>query len=439
MADIIDLGVRIKDQIYKKYPPLGKNDVPNEYRKELIDYKRERIEEYDVIFWHRLLRAIYQEPFEIECELFMHKDPTGKRPQPVIMRKSEDGTKWELFGITKQNALKIESKETRPIPKSWKYFLRLPSGGIIEIGTKNRYSIPYVAHVVIGNQTGKESKKQAEKFISLLLDEANRLRDQLFNPKPEFEKAKGIKTYGIFNVYLANYISGEFMLEMAADQEEDLRSEFIKYDLETDDLHDEEKRAHVYKFMLACGMYYLSAISYFIMALEGFINIVFHAFLKKEFRGKDGKDLNIEQRLDIELKLKLMPALCHGFAEDHVASDSDIYSKFLKLRKYRNSIFHSKIADSLENVSFLEDGFVYSCDLTKHKEKFLPTHKIMLSDSDVLKVQHIVDEIIGIQMNSMSKETRMLTERYILKEPHIIINVLDDGNLAMEGIVLLKE
>lgn len=426
--DIIDFPSKAKERIYKQFPPVSGGEVPQIYEIEAIEYARQSIEEYDVVFWHRLLKTIYQEPLEMECELHvMNQGP--KRPVTAILRRLEEKSKWKILDASEETALKIQSGEIKPIPVNWKYFIRLSGREIIEIGTKDQHTVLYFAHVLSG-QVKDEDREQAEKLISLLLDEAKKAGNQLFNPIKEFDKNDGLKFYQLFNVYRANYVSAEFMLSEASTQEKVLRDEFLKYDARTSDLYDEERRNHIDQFMLACGMYFSSAITYLFMSLEGFINIVFHSFLKKNLRDSN---LNIEKRFDIEQKLKLMTTLCDGFIQESHDSTNDIYAKFTKLKNYRNIIFHSKIEDSLKSLGFIEDGLLYNCDVSKYKEQFLPAQKIMLAANDVIEVKNIVDGIIGLVLNSMTDDTRLLTDKYILKSTHIPFYILDDGSLSVGG------
>jgi hypothetical protein len=421
MADIIDLKGKTKFPIANQYPTLHGSDVPTPYEIKPIDTRKRDFEECDVIFWHLLLRDIYCEPLEMECALLTKGQDIGTA-QTAIFRRLEEKSKWQILSVAEETVLKLQSGEITPLPINWKYFISLPSGGIIEIGTKDYHSVFYLAHIVRSGQQENDNK-EAEQFINLLLAEANRLKNQLFNPLKKFEKADGLKLYHLFNVYLSNYVSATFMHNIALSQEENLRTEFLRYDALTE-LHEQGKKEHFDQFMLTCGMFFSSAITYFFMALEGFINIVFHAFLKRDLRDKD---LNIEQRFDIEQKLRLMPALCSGFKEEYVGATSEIYSNFLKLKKYRNSIFHSKVEESLKSFVFIEDGFMYNVDLSKYKDQFLPSQKIKLADVDVIEVQRIVDEIIAMVLNSMTESNKELTEKYILKSAVIPFYVLDNG------------
>ena len=424
---IIDFPSKVKERIYKQYPSLSYDEVPHTYEIKVIDYERQRIEEYDVVFWHRLLKTIYQEPLEVECELIVNNQADNK-PETAILRRLEEKSKWQILKTTAEKAMKIQSREIKPFPVNWKYFIKLPSGGIIEIGTKDRNTVLYFAYA-ISCQGKNEDSKQAEKFISLLLEEANKeARNKLFDPLKEFKKTDRLKFYQLFNVYRANYVSAEFMLIEALTQEKVRGNEVLRYDARTSDFYDEGKMNHMNQSILASGMYFLSAITYFFMALEGFINIIFHAFLKDNLRTRD---LNIDQRFDIEQKLKLMPALCNGFIQESADATDDIYSKFLKLKKFRNSIFHSKVEDALKSFVVIEDGFLYNCDVIKYKEQFLPAQKFMLSANDVIEVKEIVDRIIELILNSMTDETRLLTSNYILKSTLIPFYILDDGSLSI--------
>ena len=423
---VIDFPPKAKERIYTQYPPLSYDEVPQTYEIKVIEYERPRVDDYDVVFWHRLLKTIYQGPLEMECELHV-RDQAINNPEIAILRR-EEKSKWQILKTTEEIAMKIQSREIKPFPVNWKYFIKLPSGGIIEIGTKDRLTVLYFAHVFIGSVKDSDSK-QAEKFISVLLDEARKeASNKLFNPLKDFEKKERLKLYQLFNIYRANYISAELMLSMAVTQEKHLRDEFLKYDARTDDLLDDEKREHFDKYMLSCGMYFSSAITYFYMALEGFINIVLHSFLKKNLRASG---LNIEKKFDIEQKLKLLPVLCDGFLHEQYNVSSDLYPKFRKLTEYRNSIFHSKIEEALKSLVFIEDGFLYNCDISQYKEEFLPALKIKLSVSDVIEVQKIVDQIISLILTSMTEEIRRLTDKYILTSTHIPFFILDDGSVSI--------
>ena len=373
------------------------------------------------------MRNLYDIPIEIECEIWDKSPKRTNHVQMVFLRKTQEKNNWEAIDIDEKTAIGIESGKTKLFPINWKYLVRLPSGGIVELATRDRNTIFYMSQLIFPDRDSKIDVREAEKFINLLLEEANRQKKQLFNPTKDFERQKGIRLYLLFNVYISNYLSAKTMLGEAEALETELRQEFLRYDARTSDLYDEEKRKHIDQHMLTCGMYYCSAISYFFMALEGFINLVFHAFLKKRFREKE---FRADQRFDLEQKLRLMPFLCEGFNED-IELPTSVLSGFKKLKDYRNSLFHSKVEDALKSLCFVEGGFFYNFDMDEYKDHFLPAHKIKLNVSDAIEVNKLVDAIVNYILESMNQSTREITETYILKEPQIPIYILETGELAV--------
>lgn len=423
----IDIGSKFRDRIVNQYPTIDSTEIQAPYSVNPINYRNDEIEEYHVIFWHRLLKNVYGEPLDIEVELISKNGDDKATIQTALFRKTSEKNNWEVVGIDTTIASDIEAGKIKPIPINWKYLIKLPSGGMVELGTKDKNTIFHITQPVVSKTIEKNSSKEVEKFIDLLLAEANRQKGQLFNPTKEFEKQKGMRVYLLFNVYLSNYLSGKAMLGKAVAQEADLREEFLKYDARTSDLYDEDKRKHIDMHMLTCGMFYCSAISYFFMALEGFVNIVFHAFLKNSLRDKD---FRIDQRLDLEQKLRFMPLLCQGFHENSEMPVTVILG-FKKLKNYRNSLFHSKVEDSLKNLCFIEDGFIYNYDMDEYKDHFLPSHKIKLTVDEVVEVNNVVDDIVNNILEVMDSTTRRVTETYILKEPHILFKILETGDLMV--------
>lgn len=422
-----EIGKKFREKIAVRYPVLKESEIPTSYTLIPIKYKNKAIEEYHVIFWHRLLQNLYDIPIEIECEL-QDKSPQQKTDlQKVSLRKTHEEDNWVAIDIDETTAIGVQAGKTKLLPINWKYLVRLPSGGIVELATRDKNTIFYVAQLILPERDEKIDGREAKTFINLLLEEANRQRNQLFNPTKEFERQEGIRLYLLFNVYLSNYLSAKTLLGTAEALETELGQEFLRYDARTSDLFDEEKRKHIDQYMLTCGMYYCSTISYFFMALEGFINLVFHSFLKKRFRDKE---FRTDQRFDLEQKLRLMSVLCEGFNENRELPAA-VFLDFKKLKNYRNSLFHSKVEDSLKGLCFVEGGFLYTYDMDEYKEHFLPAHKIKLKISDVIEVKILVDAIVNNILESMDQATRKTTETYILRESQIPITILETGELAL--------
>jgi hypothetical protein len=394
-----------------------------------VDKAAEIIEKHHVIVWHRLLKSIYHEPQEVECELITEYQE-GVPPDKAILRRTNDISKLQVLNTSAENVKKIQ--EGNIIFSNWKYYFSLPSGAIVSIGTQNRCTSIRATIVLCGKKPNTKDNEEAYSFISLLGSEAAKSHEQLFNPKNEFSKKReGLQSYGVFNVYLSNYKSAKHMFDTANILEENLQTEFKRYDATRLDLKQDEI-THIDEHMLVCGMYFSSAITFLFTSLEGFINLIFQTFLKKSLRDSH---LNIEKRLDIEQKYRLLPSLCYGFTQTEIDAPSDIYSLFRKLTDYRNLVVHSKIDSSLKSMGFIEDGFFYQWF---PKNDFLPSLKIQLSANDVLQVKDIVDGLIISVLGAMTESAKALTTEYILKAPVLTYHVSPDGTTSLKTGVIKK-
>jgi hypothetical protein len=379
--------------LQNKYSVIQEDQLPKNYKIFTEPIREQELEKYNAILFHRLMRKIYGKPSEIESEEV----------------KQLDG---------KMGA----------IGQEWKYFLMTESGNCIQVATRDKATKVFINFILREDQIKPSGKiiKESEKFATNLIIELEKEKKNFINPKKLFEKKEGIQLYLLHNVYLYNYGSAELVLEIADDNEKTIKKEFLKYDARTNDLNDPEKKAYIDKFQLGLGLYYAMGISYYFMSLEGFINIIYHSFLKREY-----ENLNLYQRLDLDLKLRLMPSLCDGFENDKTEISAKYLDNFIKLKNYRNHIFHSKIEDSLKQVAFVEGGFFYLCDMDKNKNEFFPSHKMYLEKKDVLNVKSIVDKIIDEIVSLMNDKFSKLVKEFILRSPELPYWKDKSGNISL--------
>jgi hypothetical protein len=392
--------------LHYKYPLIAAGDIPPVEEEVLeekgikvvpstkfilfpISFRTEEIKAFEVLFFHRLLKRNYGYPSSIEFK--------------EITRETQE---YENLGHIKATG----------IGKEWKYYVRTPSGGIIRIGTEKLHSVLKIFYVLPEGVSDPNEKqiKEGEKFVSDLLTEATRLRGQILNPRKEFEEGEGTQLYLLDNVFRRYYGSADLMLEDADEYEDTNFDECQKYLQSIYDMEeDSEKTALIDKYLAGLGMFYRSIIIHYFMAFEGFVNLLYHSFGKKEL--KQLKDPPWEQRMDIEMKVLLMPGLCNGFKNEMVSPDAEIFKNFKQLKNYRNEIFHSKIVDSLKHVAFVQDGFFYTIHMEKEKKASLfPPAGKTLEKEDVLKVKSLVDNLIEEIVNNMNEESSELVKEFIL-------------------------
>jgi hypothetical protein len=365
--------------LFYQYPLAPRETTPEPSTLLPIDYKSDEIEAYHVLFFHRLMKQNYGPPSEIEVD---------------------------------QHSIKKSGDETvLALGREWNYDLKTKSGGLIRIGTENVHTRVAISHVVphMQKKPDKHLLQEGKRFIDDLLREAQRLKGQILNVRKEFETGDTVKLSLLTNVYLANYCSAQLMLEWADEHEQSIKDEVLRYDAR-ESLTDEQRK-HIDKFMPAVGMYYAASIACFFMALEGFVNILYYGFVKEETRSDFFTQQRLDERWDISTKLLLMPSVCEGFKEKqkiHFLKD------LTKLKNCRNFFFHSKLADSLRAVTFVEGGFLYRCDLEKDSNPLLPSQKNKLTGENVLECKKIVDSIIKEVLDMMEEEPKRLVETFVL-------------------------
>jgi len=432
MNEIYNFDKRKISPLQNNYTVLLVEDIPKDICTIPILFKSDEIEKFEVILLHRIMIKYYGSPSQLECILDkkIYKKYGYKE---IVLSREEGENNWGLTFSADENIEMIEDIVNRkiiPLPQEWKYFIATESGEIIEIGSKDIHTKISINCLVVddNDESKKKGIKESKRFISYLLNEANRLQGQLFNIKKEFEKGEGIQHYLLYNIYLSNYTSANMMLDTAEKMEETLITESLRYDMRTEDRMDSKKVSYSDKYLMAVGMYYASSIMYYFMAFEGFINLLYHAFLKHDFRVSD---LKLEERLDLEMKLNMMPVLCHGFETNLIDYKSDLYKNFKRLKKYRNLLFHSKIPDSLKSASFVENSFLYEIGIDKIKDYLIPLQRTKLQKEDVLSVKEIVDMMIKEIFSIMRENNKILTSKYILMETFLPFWRLDNGEIRI--------
>jgi len=401
--------------LHYKYPSLSAEDMPDKFILFPITFRNEEIKEFEVLFFHRLLKRNYG--FFSDWE-----------PEEIKRETIEEGPNIKHYRV---HALGSE----------WRYYIRTPSGGIIQIGTEKWHSLLKIFYVLPEDTSEPNEKqiKEGQKFVSDLLIEATRLKGEILNPRKEFEEGEVTTRYLLDNVFKRYYGSAELMLEDADEYENTILAEFrryMPYVYEKEDMgggvvrsiKDSEKDAYIDKHLVGLGMFYRSIVIHYFIALEGFVNLLYHALLKKELRNQ-----NLEQRLDIEMKLLFMPTLCNGFKTQLFDSESEVFCDFKQLRNYRNEIIHSKITDSLKKVAFVQDGFLYQVDMQKGKKGSLfPPAAEPLRKEDVLKVKSIVDKLIEEILNKMDEQYSKSVKEYIMKGIVLPFRRDDTGQISFE-------
>lgn len=366
-----------------RYPSLIKSELPTSYKLYPILYRNKEIEQYDIFFIHRLLSINYGSPADFDWK-------------PIKIREEE--------GI-------IQAAGTE-----WRYYFKTPSGLVIQIETKSNHNFLEISALISEKREkfNKKNENEIEIFINDLLAELQRLEKSLIREDKIFSDEINAYIYLVDNVYLHNYACAETMFDNSKTFEKQFLVQLLKKDFREKRIAENpENIKHFNMHLLVKGMFFASAISYYFMALEGFINLIYYGLLKPEYQIRN---TNFDQRLDIELKLLLIPSLCNGFNDKLQDAISEIIGSFRQLKKFRNKFFHAGLSEHLNRYLINEGGFVYNFDMGKYKSSFLPQRKYELREEDVLKVKTIVDSIIDKILDNVDDEYEENVQKYIMSD-----------------------
>jgi hypothetical protein len=402
-----------------QYTLIERANIPMPYNLYRIDYKKDEISQFEVLFFHRLMRKNFGDPSEIEydrtkLDLIL--------PQACQYSLDIIYNKLTFHCNTQINVDKSEMESTLigTELREWKYYFRTTHNDIILMQSERHHSEVSIYHVLPphAKEPTQKSKAEGEAFIEALLREATRqLRGgQLFNLRAEFESGEHIRHYLLHNVFIENYSTALFLLQASVEGEQELREGELEFDAADPAVRaSHEKMEQIKKYQSIRGVYYSSAILHFFMAFEAFVNLIYHAFLKDEFRVEEA---SIDRRLDLEQKLLFMPALCNGF-KDELINNDDFLQIFKQLKNFRNALIHGKISDALFSVSFIEQGFFYSRPIAKQREDAFPPHKVYLDIESVINFAKKVASLLEDIKNRLDDEHRLLVETFFMKEQFI--------------------
>jgi len=150
----------------------------------------------------------------------------------------------------------------------------------------------------------------------------------------------------------------------------------------------------------------------FIASLESFVDTIYGALLKEEFRHNLFQSM--VGRADLQRKILTIHLYCRGFDKAALEICSNLWNEIDELRKYRNDKFHGNVLDEHDSHILLEDGifFVYHPSLEfrgrkaeKKGGKRFRISKPMGSET-VSEIQEVVDALVDVTLSAMNEETR---------------------------------
>jgi hypothetical protein len=164
----------------------------------------------------------------------------------------------------------------------------------------------------------------------------------------------------VTNLYCKNLQSGKEMIELAEEWVSDAEDSFS-------DLISEGKFIDAFQEYSKKNILYISSIVFFIMALEGFVNLLYKFFLKTQFDRDEYERMTLKS--DLDLRILHLPIYCKGFSKADITPEDSIYKDWLTIRPFRNNLLHSNITEENVSISTFEDYFHFSYSPVMHMKR----------------------------------------------------------------------
>jgi len=176
---------------------------------------------------------------------------------------------------------------------------------------------------------------------------------------------------------------------------------------------------------MTTGYLYLASAMFFFVALEALINTLYKLLLRTDFSDKNYERLTTR---DLDLRIIGIHLFCQGFKTQPITPISDLWSKILQLRDFRNDIFHGNITDEDIHYAIPVDMFLFyyspSHEFRGRKKEPNPASDIprCMSRIDydaVLWIKGVVDDTVSALLSAMETETQRWFSRW-LSESHVM-------------------
>ena len=219
----------------------------------------------------------------------------------------------------------------------------------------------------------------------------------LWDEKEELKGRAGLSA--LVNVPAEKYKGGELLLSKAREFDHRPLREPLEWG--------------VTRSLESTGHLYLSAAIMFFVSFESFVNLLYRLLLRKEFKGGTYERLTV--RSDLDLRLVSMHVFCLGFISQTIQPGSDLWTRMIQLRDFRNDIVHGNITEEHECHMLEDDGFQFFYSpagdfrgrrsqrtVSQNLTRFQPN----IREATVETTKQTVDELRSAIISAMDPTTR---------------------------------
>ena len=282
----------------------------------------------------------------------------------------------------------------------WGYTIEITDDLFAEVRSihnNTRFKLRYWINESRRNEVKKKHGEKMEEFFKEFSDcvEENA---RLFEEREEIkDKAKSMSAFS--NVFAEKYNSAMQIFSMAQN---------IDHLPEKKDIAWEERIA-----VNTAGSLFLSSAILFIIALETLINTIYHLLLRPDFDHEPYRRATI--KADLDLRIISAHLFCDGFAKSILTPGTDLWNRVLKLRNFRNNVFHGNITPEHYVYILPEDMFAFFYGgitdfrgrIAEEKAtKDYPTTMPQVNIAVVSEIKETVDQTIAAITEAADQENR---------------------------------
>ncbi len=256
-------------------------------------------------------------------------------------------------------------------------------------------------------KTKEERAPYGEKigrFLKAFVDAVER-NSHLFKEEEEITSREA-GGYAVRNIFSERYEGAKRLLELA--EEEDLPRD--RKDLTFDEVPN----------VPVAGAVYLSSAIQFVISLEALINTILTLLLKDEFRAKEYE--RVTTRADLDVRLTTAHVFCTGFSKQVLTPEMDLWTRLLKLRRFRNDVVHGNVTSDHYIHHLREDSYVFFYSpVTEYRGRSAekkaslnyPTTMARVDKKTVLEIKQTVDDIIQSLISAADEGTGRWIEGWL--------------------------
>lgn len=388
------------------------------------DYSVEQIEDENNNMW-KLSKTIEEEGFffagEIDIGPILHLRPFNNHvyykslkqvygmPDPVIFEGDiADSIVAEMgtdYGIELPEISGTQIPEDYYIRiQVWSYFIKLGSGGYIEITcAKDDFDPPFKLWFnpqELGKGDSNFAREVAWPFVSSYLQLLN-IVDNNYDIKKEqqilTERHNGLLKNETTNNLYSDYLkSADGIIEIAeelANTEEEAAKGLLHF----------VPGGKLKKIKWNTRTLLISATVFYMMAIEAFINLLYQNLLKPEFE-YDQFRRSIKAN-GPELNILTLPVYCEGFAKN-ITPEDDAIKNWTNIRHLRNNLIHANLTEENKILFAEEDGitFFYHKYLHHKYGENYHTSTMFFTKDDAIRVKKNVQKIVADIIDKMDED-----------------------------------